>query len=263
LQSRHVPRKRFGQNFLQDGFIIDQIISAISPQPDQHLIEIGPGLGALTTQILPLVKQLDVVELDRDVIPRLQAKCAKFNNLTIHQADALRFDFSRLQNDKQKLRIFGNLPYNISTPLLFHLTNFHTITSNMHFMLQKEVAERICAPVGTRQYGRLSIMMQYFYQTKMLFTIYPEAFDPQPKVTSAFIRLMPHSTLPFQAKDTETLSQIVQTAFSQRRKTIKNTLKSLIESDELQSLAIDPGERPEKLSIEQYVKLANFISTKN
>lgn len=263
MRHHHVPRKRFGQNFLQDEFIIDQIITVIAPQTDQHLIEIGPGLGALTAKILPQVNLLDVIEFDRDLIPLLQKKYAEFTNLNIHQADALQFDFAALKQNNSKLRIFGNLPYNISTPLLFHLTQYHDLTQDMHFMLQKEVAERITAAVGTHQYGRLSIMMQYFYKTELLFTIPPTAFDPVPKVISALVRFIARQQFSPAAKDFDIFATIVKAAFSQRRKTIKNTLKTIIAADSLAQLGINPNDRPEQIAVAQYVTLANFIYAQN
>ncbi len=258
------PRKRFGQNFLQDQNIVQKIITAIAPQEGQHIVEIGPGFGALTTQLLPIVKTMDAIELDRDLIPKLQNTCSNLGQLNIHQADVLKFDFKKLgratgratSQSPVRLRIIGNLPYNISTPLIFHLLKQIDCISDMHFMLQKEVVDRLAAQPGTKIYGRLSVMVQYFCQVTKLFTVPPSAFYPQPKVYSAFVRLIPHKKIPIPAKDIKILENVVKQAFSQRRKTIQNSLKKLISSEQLINLNINPKLRPEQLSVEDFVKIS-------
>lgn len=256
----HRPRKRFGQNFLHDPGVIQRIVNAINPRPGDHLVEIGPGQGALTTQLLPLIDSMDAVELDRDLIEPLQGKCAPLGQLRLHAADALKFDYCQLcEPADQKLRIVGNLPYNISSPLLFHLMEQRQCITDMHFMLQKEVVQRITAPPGNGHYGRLSIMLQYYCEAEMLFTVAPGAFFPPPKVDSAVFRLTPHKTPPVLAHNEELLSRIVSMSFSQRRKTIRNNLKVIINEDVLRELGIDPGLRPERLELHQYVQLANWL----
>lgn len=256
----HVARKRFGQNFLHDPTIIGRIISAINPKPEEHLVEIGPGLGALTEEILELAGALDAVELDRDLVPVLRTKFFRYEDkFKIHEADALKFDFSSLQNDERPLRVIGNLPYNISTPLIFHLLSFSGLISDMHFMLQKEVVERLAAQPGENHYGRLGIMAQYYCQVEKLFIVPPGAFNPAPKVDSAIVRLIPHTTLPIQAKSAELLADVVRTGFSQRRKTLRNNMKGWITGEQLETLGIDPGLRPERLSLAEFVAIADAI----
>jgi 16S rRNA (adenine1518-N6/adenine1519-N6)-dimethyltransferase len=248
-------RKRFGQNFLQDQSVIDDIVAAFGPQPGQHLIEIGPGRAALTIPLLQQGDQLDVVELDRDLVPILEARLAIYPHLTIHQADALTFNFRSLQNQKEKLRIIGNLPYNITTPLLFHLLDQSDCIEDMFFMLQREVVERICAQPGSKRYGRLSIMVQYRCQAELLFIVPPEAFDPIPKVESAIIYLHPLAERIGGNVDIQALGQVVTKAFSQRRKTIANTLKTLVGLDILLAAGIDLEQRPETITVVQYVEI--------
>jgi 16S rRNA (adenine1518-N6/adenine1519-N6)-dimethyltransferase len=264
--NQHQPRKRFGQHFLHDAFIIEQMLTAISPQPYDHLVEIGPGLGALTIPLLRIASQinaqLEAIELDRDVIPKLQQQCYEFGAITIYQADALRFDFTALASSNKPLRIFGNLPYNISTPLLFHLLQQRTLIQDMHFMLQKEVVERIVAQPGTAHYGRLSIMIQYFCSAMALFEIPPTAFTPPPRVYSAVVRLIPYANLPIPANDFNLFSKVVTTAFTQRRKTLRNALKSLANSRQLQTVDELANLRPEQLSIADYVRVSNLLSEK-
>jgi 16S rRNA (adenine1518-N6/adenine1519-N6)-dimethyltransferase len=256
----HVARKRFGQNFLHDPTIIGRIISAINPKPDQHLVEIGPGLGALTEEILLEAGALEAVELDRDLIPVLRTKFFRYEGkFTIHEADALKFDFASLQNDERPLRVVGNLPYNISTPLIFHLLSFSGLISDMHFMLQKEVVERLAAQPGEDHYGRLGIMAQYYCRVEKLFIVPPGAFNPAPKVDSAIVRLIPHTTLPIEAKDPNLLADVVRTAFGQRRKTLRNNMKGLITGEQLEALGIDPGLRPERLSLAQFIAISDAI----
>jgi len=249
-------RKRFGQNFLQDQSVIDDIVTAFDPQPGQHLIEIGPGRAALTIPLLQLGDLLDVIELDRDLVPLLEMRLAAMHpHLTIHQADALTFNFRSLQRQQEKMRIIGNLPYNITTPLLFHLLDQSDCIQDMVFMLQREVVERICAQPGTKQYGRLSIMVQYRCQAELLFIVPPEAFDPIPKVESAIIYLHPLAERIGGDVDIQALGQVVTQAFSQRRKTIANTLKNLVGQQILLATGIDLEQRPETITVTQYVEI--------
>lgn len=252
------PRKRFAQNFLQDQNVVDKIIRAIQPQADDVIVEIGPGRGALTLPLLQIVEQMHVVEIDRDLISWWQTQA--HHNLQIHAADALRFDFAAIPA-AHKLRIIGNLPYNISTPLLFHLFEFMQHIRDMHFMLQQEVVERMVAPPGGKEYGRLSIMVQYYCEAEKLFSVHPGSFFPAPKVESAIVCLRPRPDRP--ACDAQALSSLVQQAFSQRRKTLRNCLKDTLDSDEITSLGIDPAARPQTLSLDDYVRLCQFLSAKD
>lgn len=257
----HQARKRFGQNFLQDNGIIRQIIRSISPRPGQHLVEIGPGLGALTEELLAGCGELDAIELDRDLIPVLRTKFFRYEDkFRIHEADALKFDFSQLAPAGEQLRIVGNLPYNISTPLIFHLLSFSGIVDDMHFMLQNEVVDRLAAGPGDKHYGRLGIMAQYFCQVEKMFKVPPHAFHPAPKVDSAIVRLTPYKTRPIEVLDLEMLQQVVRTAFSQRRKTLRNNLKPLMPSEQLEELGIDPGLRPERLELSDFARIADALS---
>lgn len=259
--SKHQPRKRFGQNFLEDPGIIDNIVSAIAPQNTDLMVEIGPGLGAITEHLVDQVGQLAVVELDRDLIPNLRISFATRKNFHIYEGDALKFDYHRIPSDLggEKMRIVGNLPYNISTPLLFHLISYHHQISDMHFMLQKEVVDRLAAGVGDSAYGRLGIMMQYYCRVEPLFLVPPTAFNPPPKVDSAIVRLMPHETLPVTTQCTRSLNKIVTTAFTQRRKTLRNALKSVADDALLAQAGINPDMRPEQISLAQYATLTDLI----
>jgi len=254
----HIPRKRFGQNFLHDHNIIYNIISSIQARPDQHWVEIGPGQGALTEPLLNEKVRLDVVELDRDLVVLLREKFKQYPNLQIHSADALRFDFSSLA-DGEKLRIIGNLPYNISTPLMFHLLDNAYCIEDMHFMLQKEVVDRICAVPGSKKYGRLSVMMQYYCLPELLFEVPPESFDPVPQVTSAIVRLVPYRQPPVAVNDIAKLNRVVTQAFSQRRKTLRNSLKKLIDEEDIAALDIDPTLRAESISLAEFARLSNLL----
>jgi len=254
----HRARKRFGQNFLHDPGVIQRIIQVIGPQPGEKLVEIGPGQGAITLPLLKACHQLHVVELDRDLIAPLAQQATGVGELVIHQNDALRFDFSSLA-DGQKLRIVGNLPYNISTPLLFHLLSQSGSIQDMHFMLQKEVVDRMAASPGGSDYGRLSVMIQYHCQVQPLFRIGPGAFNPAPKVDSAFVRLTPWTTRPVTVDDYEQFKNLVRQAFSQRRKTLRNTLKTLLDENAIRAAGVDPGIRPENVTLEQYAALAGKL----
>ncbi|BBB14642.1 ribosomal RNA small subunit methyltransferase A [Candidatus Rickettsiella viridis] len=252
-------RKRFGQHFLHESFIIEKIISAIHPKKMDPMLEIGPGMGALTQQLLPLLDRLIVVELDKDLIPLLKKQCAPLGELIIYQADALKFDLRSAGEPNIRWRIVGNLPYNISTPLLFHLLEQVDAIQDMHFMLQKEVVERMVAQPGNAHYGRLSVMIQYYCQVKKLFIVKPGAFNPPPKVDSAVIRLIPYQTPPWQADDPLLFAEIVRAAFSHRRKMLRNNLAQLINVQQFESLKIDPKQRAEQLSVQDYVTLSNFL----
>jgi 16S rRNA (adenine1518-N6/adenine1519-N6)-dimethyltransferase len=254
--SAHRPRKRFGQNFLHDPAVIDRIIRTIDPRPGERLVEIGPGLGALTLPLLSAVGRLDAVEIDRDVIPHLQEACAGYGELCIHNLDVLKCDFAALAAG-QTLRLVGNLPYNISTPLIFHLLKQLPVVHDMHFMLQKEVAERLAAAPATEHYGRLGIMVQVHCAVESLFTVGPGAFKPAPKVDSAVVRLTPHRRMPVQINDESRFAALVTRAFSRRRKTLRNALKGLLTAQDIEALGIDPNLRPETLSLADYAALSN------
>ena len=249
----HKPRKRFGQNFLVDQQIINQIVSTISPKKNDHIIEIGPGKGALTFPLIDHLENIHVIEIDRDLIALLQ----KRNNIkiTIHESDALVFNFDQF---KQKVRIVGNLPYNISSPLLFHLLNYRDNIIDMTFMLQKEVVDRIVAPPGSKVYGRISVIMQTFFDTELMFVVPKESFDPQPKIESAILYLKTKKQPLVQ--NSKPLEEIVKIAFSQRRKTLKNCLKSVLNQSQTD---IDLSQRAEMLSAENFVTLMNDYEKQN
>ena len=259
----HVARKRFGQHFLQDKQIIQRIVDAIMPMPDQHLVEIGPGHGALTLPVLKKAGKLDVIELDRDLIPPLKTRCAEKGELNIHQADALEFDFNQLITDQQPLRLIGNLPYNISTPLIFHLLTFAPHIRDMHFMLQKEVVDRMAAKPGTSAYGRLSIMVQYHCRVTALFNVGPNAFNPPPQVDSSIVKLIPHKEFPYLALDYAHFASLVKTAFSHRRKILRNCLRDIVSDEQWENIHIDSHLRPEQLGLGDYVKLSNLLVKNN
>lgn len=258
----HQPRKRFGQNFLQDEAIVSHIIAAFHPRPNDRVIEIGPGLGALTKPLLENLDHLDVIEIDRDLVVDLRVTFPDLAHLTIYNQDALHFDLEELYHQNpapQKLRIIGNLPYNIATPLIFHFLESAHVIQDMYFMLQKEVVQRLCAKPLEEHYGRLSIMIQYHCSTEPLLSISPEAFYPKPKVTSQIVRLIPHETPPYPVLDKRMLRTITTAAFNHRRKTIHNALKIYLKADDFLALNIDPGLRPEALSLPQFVAITNFI----
>jgi 16S rRNA (adenine1518-N6/adenine1519-N6)-dimethyltransferase len=272
----HVARKRFGQNFLVDADIIRQIVHAIAPHAGETVVEIGPGLGALTEPLLAGISHLHVVEIDRDLIARLRQRWPE-DRLAIHEGDALTFDFGQLKG-AGPLKIVGNLPYNISSPLLFHLTRYAPVVHDMHFMLQKEVVDRMVAEPGSRDFGRLSVMLQYHYHMERLFIVPPAAFNPAPKVDSAIVRLIPRDTKKVGADDTargaaqggengiakdEALfARIVAAAFSQRRKMLRNTLHDFFSEAGLMALGIAPTARAEELGVGDYVRLANALANR-
>lgn len=252
---KHSPRKRFGQNFLQNQHIIQQIIQAIHPQPEDNMLEIGPGLGALTLPLMQNLNHLKAVEIDRDLQQYLTSMA--HGKLTIIPADALTLDYQQFGT---RLRIVGNLPYNISTPLLLHLLYYINSIEDMYFMLQKEVVERMAATPGCKAYGRLSVMLQYHCEVEYLFDVPPEAFSPQPKVDSAVVRLTPHHESPYDVVVIKELEKIVASSFAMRRKTLANNLKGVVSVVDLNQLGIDASKRPEQISVVEYVKLAKFIS---
>ncbi|HYN54765.1 MAG TPA: 16S rRNA (adenine(1518)-N(6)/adenine(1519)-N(6))-dimethyltransferase RsmA [Methylotenera sp.] len=253
---KHIAKKRFGQNFLTDQSVIASLVEAISPKTDDLMVEIGPGLGALTKPLLQRLDLLHVVEVDRDIIAWMQKEYVK-HNITIHNADALKFDFTSLGTN---VRVTGNLPYNISTPILFHLLDNVAHITDMHFMLQKEVVERMVGEPSTPAYGRLSVMLQYRLRMDYLITVPPEAFEPAPKVESAFVRCVPHAVLPHVAKDEALFAKVVTAAFGQRRKTLRNTLKGLLDDDGFIALNINPQLRAENLAVADFVAIANYLT---
>ena len=237
-----------------------RIADAIQPRADHHLVEIGPGLGALTEALLPSGCRLDAIELDRDLTTPLLAAFSVFPNFALHSADALGFDYATLRRGDEPLRIVGNLPYNISTPLIFHLLGFADLIEDMYFMLQLEVVQRLTAGPNSRHWGRLAIMTQYRAQTELLFEVPPEAFDPPPRVQSAVVRLVPHEVPPYHGCDDERLASVVRAAFAQRRKTLRNNLKGLIDAQALEGAGIDPSARAETLAMSDFVRLAGMLS---
>jgi len=263
VKTTHIPRKRFGQHFLHNQHIIQRIVTSIAPQPEQHLVEIGPGKGALTLPLLQYGYPLDVIELDRDLIELLKQKTLSFKQLRIHQADVLSYDFKQLITDNQPLRIVGNLPYNISTPLLFHLLKNANQIQDMFFMLQKEVVERMIAAPASSEYGRLSVMLQYHCEIKKLFDVSPDAFYPPPKVNSSIVQLIPHATPPVDVLNQKRFAQVVTLAFSQRRKTLRNTLKTILDAVQIEAAGIDPQARAETLTLKEFAQLANINALEN
>ena len=253
----HRPRKRFGQHFLSDPGTIDAVVQAIGPQPGDMVVEIGPGHGAITDPLARLAGHLHCIEVDRDLAAALRRRFGRLDNVTIHEADALRFDFCTLGNS---LRIAGNLPYNISSPLLFHLIDKLDCITDMHFMLQKEVVDRMTAAPGSKAFGRLGIMLGCHLSVEALFDVGPQCFDPPPAVDSAVVRLVPLGSSRPIIDDEKLLGRLVATAFSQRRKTVRNALKTILDDAELRALGIDPGKRPESIPISSYVALANYVS---
>lgn len=253
---RHIPRKRFGQNFLVDTRVVADIIRAIHPARDDRVVEIGPGLGALTRPLLQKLEHLQVVEIDRDIVERLRQEFPA-EKLTVYSADALEFDFSALGKN---LRVVGNLPYNISTPILFRLSGFAANIIDMHFMLQKEVVARMVAAPSTPDYGRLSVMLQCRFEMEQLFIVPPQAFQPAPKVESAIVRMSPLRQPVIEVAQEPLFAGIVSAAFSQRRKTLRNTLGGHLKAGDFTALKIDSGLRAENLSVAQFVAITRRLT---
>lgn len=259
----HLARKRFGQNFLHDPFIIDNIVTAFNPQPGQSIIEIGPGLGALTVPVAQRAGHLSVIELDRDLSARLQERTELAGKITLYQQDALLTDYRQFtQQSATKLRIFGNLPYNISTPLMFRLFSYADVIADMYFMLQKEVVDRLLATPGDQNYGRLSVMTQYYCEVNPVLEVPPSSFSPPPKVDSGVVCLQPYASPPHLVPDLRLLSRITAIAFNQRRKTLRNSLASLINASELISMDINPVLRAQNITVGQYCRMACFLADK-
>ena len=257
--AKHRARKRFGQHFLSDPGVIDAIIRAVHPTSDDVIVEIGPGQGAITDALARNAGHLHAIELDRDLVARLRRQYDDNPDVTVHEADALEFDFAVLGD---RIRVVGNLPYNISTPLLFHLLKFREQILDMHFMLQKEVVDRMAAAPGSKAYGRLGIMLGCHLNIESLFDVPPDAFEPPPEVTSAVVRLDPLPPGTFEIDNEAGLSTLVATAFMQRRKTLRNSLKKLVEGSDFAAVGIDAGLRPEQISIAEYVRLSNYLRQK-
>jgi 16S rRNA (adenine1518-N6/adenine1519-N6)-dimethyltransferase len=251
------PRKRFGQHFLHDPNVIARIVRAIDPRPGQRLVEIGPGLGAITLPLLAIARRMDVVEIDRDVIPVLEERArAASADLTVHAVDALEFDFAVLRGAGPRLRLVGNLPYNISTPLLFHLLDATDAVEDMHFMLQKEVVDRMAARPDTGDYGRLTVMLAARCRVEKLFDVGPGAFRPPPRVDSAIVRLVPHAAPPFEIADPARFARVVAAAFGQRRKTLRNALRGVVDDAGFAAASVDAGRRAETLAPAEFAALA-------
>lgn len=252
---KYIAKKKFGQNFLKDAAIIHSIIQSINPLLNDLLIEIGPGLGALTKPLLEKTNRLLVIELDRDIVSWMENEYSK-KNITIFNEDVLNFNFNQFD---QKIRIVGNLPYNISTPILFKCIDNILNIKDLHFMLQKEVVDRMIATPSSPEYGRLSVMLQYYFAMEHLVDVPKESFEPEPKVESSFVRLIPYEQYPFIANNIEQFARIVKEAFSQRRKTIRNTLKSFISENDFEKIGINPRLRAENLSVSDFVKISNYL----
>ena len=257
----HQPRKRFGQNFLRDDSVIDAIARAIAPMKGNHVVEIGPGEGALTQALISSGCKLDAIELDRDLRTRLLASFSTYPDFTLHNADALKFDFASLITEHHALRVVGNLPYNISTPLIFRLLDQAKVIADMHFMLQLEVVDRLAAQPGTKDWGRLGVMAQFQCGIEKLFEVPPEAFYPPPKVHSAVVRLTPHARPQFPDTDKKELSKVVTQAFSQRRKTLRNNFKGTLTDPDFELIGIDPTCRAEALSIADFVAITECLAS--
>jgi 16S rRNA (adenine1518-N6/adenine1519-N6)-dimethyltransferase len=257
-QYQQHAKKRFGQHFLHDRNVIDKMLRAINLQTTDRVVEIGPGPGALTFPLLEILPRLDVVEIDRDVIAWWQEQPQAQGKLHIHAQDALKLDIPGLRGEGDRLRIIGNLPYNISTPLIFHFLRHRVHIRDMLFMLQKEVVDRITAEPDSSDYSRLSVMVQYYCDTHYLLKIGPGAFSPPPKVDSAVVYLQPWTTPPHVANDPEHFANLVAQAFSQRRKTLRNTLKGMVTAEQMESVGIDPQRRAETLTVADFVNLANL-----
>ena len=259
MNTQHKARKRFGQNFLIDQQVIGQIVAAINPSSDDNLIEIGPGMAAITEHLVKLCPSMTLVELDRDLIEFLKRKLIDYPSVSIINGDALKTNFGEFYQG-EKLRLVGNLPYNISTPLLFHLLDTREYIRDMHFMLQREVVDRLSASPGEKSYGRLSVMIQYHCRVMPLIPVPPSSFNPAPKVQSAVVRLTPYDEPPHKAENPELLSKIVSLCFQQRRKTLKNCLNSYAQYILSDTNTVNLTKRPEQLSVAEFVDLSNCIN---
>ncbi len=255
----HQARKRFGQHFLTSSDTIEQIVAAISPQEGESIVEIGPGQAAITTPLAVSATTLHAIEFDRDLIAKLKRQFQDRENVFIHEADALQFDFSTLGDS---IRVVGNLPYNISTPLLFHLLAFRDIVTDMHFMLQKEVVDRMSATPGNKNYGRLTIMLGCQLEVVPLFDVPPDAFTPPPKVMSSVVRMRPLPSNRFDIQDSQILEQVVKQAFSRRRKTLRNALQGHADEADMESAGLDPRKRPEQIPVDGWINLANLLASR-
>jgi len=255
----HYARKRFGQNFLHDENVIRKIVDAISAVEGDHLLEIGPGLGALTKELAKTGATIHCVELDADLAKSLRTEFQEYDSIKIIEGDALKFDLSSIATEKRSLRVIGNLPYNISTPIIFHLLKNSELIRDMTFMLQLEVIQRMISKVGKRNYGRLSLMVQYYCEVEHLFNVASSAFSPKPKVVSALARLKPHNSTSIRAKDSDCLQTVIRTAFNQRRKTLRNSLRTIIPEALLDRIAINKNLRPQDITLNEYVEISNAI----
>ena len=251
----HRARKRFGQNFLADADVVRRIVGAIGPRPGQLIVEIGPGKAALTAPLAESGAELHLLEIDRDLAAALQQRFGEAANVSVHCVDALRVDYSALSTGR-RFRLVGNLPYNISTPLLFHVLGWGHLIDDMHFMLQQEVVNRMAAAPGSKAWGRLSVMCQYRCEVTPLFTVPPEAFRPAPQVQSSVVRLVPHAQPPVRVTDQARFERVVTQAFSMRRKTLRNSLRGMLDETAITDAGIDPGLRPESVGLAQFAALA-------
>lgn len=258
----HHPRRRLGQHFLRDQNIVWRIVAAFDPRPGDCVVEIGPGDGVLTRELADRVASLHAVEIDRDLAAGLMAELGARENVLVYNADALTFDFCHLAGRRRKLRLIGNLPYNVSTPLLFHLLEQSHCIQDMCFTLQSEVVERLSAAPNSKAYGRLGVMIQWRCQVETLFAVKPGAFDPPPKVDSAVVRLRPHATPPVHVIAESTFARVVHAAFSQRRKTLRNALKGMLSANEMSAFGVDPGRRGESLGLQEFAVLSNVLAQK-
>lgn len=249
-------KKRYGQHFLHDRGTIERIVNAVDPRPGERVVEVGPGRGAISASLLSRAGRLDAIEIDPDVVPGLTARCEGLGQLVVHLADALEFDFRALRGDGPPLRLVGNLPYNVSTPLLFHFVSQIDAFASMHFMLQKEVVTRMAAAPGGKDYGRLTVMLAPWVRVESLFDIGTGAFSPPPRVVSTFFALHPHCAPPFAIADHDAFARVVSAAFSQRRKTLRNALSGLLDRETIAAAGVDPGARAETLRPEQFAQLA-------
>ena len=255
----HYARRRFGQNFLHDENVIRKIVDAISAVEGDHLLEIGPGLGALTKELAKTGATIHCVELDADLAKSLRTEFQEYDSIKIIEGDALKFDLSSIATEKRPLRVIGNLPYNISTPIIFHLLKNSELIRDMTFMLQLEVIQRMISKVGKRNYGRLSLMVQYYCEVEHLFNVASSAFSPKPKVVSALARLKPHNSTSIRAKDSDCLQTVIRTAFNQRRKTLRNSLRTIIPEALLDRTTINKNLRPQDITLNEYVEISNAI----